>query len=67
LPYQRRAEELLYNWREAERRLATALTGSPEWAGIAADIANMRAAYQSLIEEALAAEGPELPPFPMEI
>lgn len=64
MPYQREAEVVLAAWREAERKLADAASGSADEEEIVADLARMRDEYQRLIQRAREAHRPEPPPFP---
>jgi hypothetical protein len=40
---------LITSWREAERRLAELLPGSPEWDALATEIEDFRSRYQELL------------------
>lgn len=64
MPYQREAAIVLEMWREVERALQTAVTGTDEAESLQADAARLRDEYQRLIEAAAAHHRPVPPPFP---
>jgi isocitrate dehydrogenase len=66
MPYQREAEIVLAAWREAERKLAKAVSGTDEEEELVADLARFRDEYQRLIRAAREHHRPEPPPFPDE-
>ena len=66
MPYQREAEIVLAAWREAERKLANAASGTDEEEELIADLARLRDEYQRLIRAAREHHRPEPPPFPEE-
>jgi hypothetical protein len=61
MPYQREAEIVLAEWRDAERKLAAAVPGTPDEVALTVDIARYRAEYQDLIGAARVAHRPEPP------
>ncbi len=64
MPYQRLAKAVLADWREVERELA-AIGSDTAAAQPLRFLANeLRDEYQSLIDEAIAHQRPEPPPFP---
>ncbi len=61
MPYQRLAQEVLAQWRAAERDLVSVAAEAERLQG---EIERLRAEYHRLIEEAMAADRPVPPPFP---
>jgi hypothetical protein len=61
MPYRRQAEIVLARWRDAERKLASAIPGTPDEVALTVEIARYRAEYQDLIEAARLAHRPEPP------
>ena len=61
MPYQREAEIVLAEWRDAERKLAAAVPGTPDEVALTVDIARYRAEYRDLTEAARVAHRPEPP------
>jgi hypothetical protein len=66
MPYRRQAEQLLAEWREAERELALVRPNSTTAEILRAEILRLRDEYQALIQGARDAHVPEPPPFPSE-
>jgi hypothetical protein len=65
MPYQRRAEVVLAEWREVERKLGQVMDmDSPDAEDLRAEAARLRNEYQALIDAAIVAQRPEPPPFP---
>jgi septal ring factor EnvC (AmiA/AmiB activator) len=65
MPYQRRAEVVLAEWREVERKLARETDpDSLDAEELRAEAARLRNEYQALIDAAIVAQPPEPPPFP---
>jgi hypothetical protein len=64
VPYQREAEEILADWRAAERDLLAAAGDSLESKALQAEIGRLRDEYQQLVEEAQARANTGLPPSP---
>jgi hypothetical protein len=65
MPYQRRAEAVLAEWREVERELARVTDlDSLDAEELRAEAARLRNEYQALIDAAIVAQKPEPPPFP---
>jgi ubiquinone biosynthesis protein UbiJ len=65
MPYRQLAEDILARWRAAERNLETATVDDA--AALRAEIDELRAAYQRLIDEARVAQREEPPPFPSQV
>ena len=63
MPYQRLAQEVLAQWRAAERDLEAVAAEADR---LHAEIERLRAEYHRLIEEATAAQRPVPPPLPDE-
>jgi hypothetical protein len=64
MPYQRRAEAILAQWREIERaldHLEAGTAGAEYLRGLAAQL---RDEYQALVEAAMEGDHPPPPPFP---
>ena len=66
MPYQREAVIVLEMWREVERALAKAPTGSDEAESLQAEAARLRNEYHRLVEEAVRHNRPVPPPMPSE-
>jgi hypothetical protein len=65
MPFQRRAEVVLAEWREVERKLAgSADLDSADAEDLRADAARLRDEYQALVDAAIHAQRPQPPPFP---
>jgi septal ring factor EnvC (AmiA/AmiB activator) len=65
MPYQRRAEVVLAEWREVERQLARVTDpDSVDAEELRAEAARLRNEYQALIDAAIVAQSPEPPPVP---
>ena len=64
MPYRLRAEGVLAEWREIERKLLDAPAGSPEAEYLAGEAARLRVEYAAVVEAAKADHAPEPPPFP---
>jgi len=58
MPYRGRAEELLARWREAERRHANTVPGTPEFEETRLEVNRLRKGYQEVVD---AVEGFDLP------
>jgi hypothetical protein len=67
MPYRVRAEALLARWREAERRHASALPGTPEFEQIGEEIAELRRQYQQVTLEAQEFDLGERDPLPQPV
>jgi hypothetical protein len=61
MPYRVRAEALLARWREAERRHATTVPGTPEFQQIQDEIAELRRQYQQAVVDAQEFDLPQPP------
>ena len=55
---------MLEEWHSAQARLLAAVPGSSDERGAADDMARLLAEYESLVEQAEAADLPVPPPFP---
>ena len=55
---------MLEEWHSAQARLLAAVPGSSDERGAADDMARLLAEYESLVEQARAADLPIPPPFP---
>jgi hypothetical protein len=65
MPYQRRAEVVLAEWREVERKLAGSTEpDSFDAEDLRAEAARLRNEYQALVEAAIVTQEPQPPPFP---
>ena len=64
LPYQREAEIVLDMWREVERDLEAAESGSDQERTLRAEASRLRDEYQRLIHEAKAHHRPVPPELP---
>lgn len=62
--YQRLAEAVLVDWREAELQIEQTLASSPEAASLRAVVVDLRDEYQQLIDRARGSGHPVPPPFP---
>jgi hypothetical protein len=67
VPYQREAEVVLATWREAERTMASAKSGSPEWLEADAVCGRCRAEYQRLVALAQLNDRPGPQPIPADL
>ncbi len=66
MPYTRESEDILADWRSAERALSNVPVGTPEAVRLHAEVGHLRDEYQRLSLEAVSHDQPALPPFPLE-
>ena len=66
MPDQREAEIVLAMWREVERGLDSAVSGSPEAEELQGEAARLHDEYQRLVSLARQHHRPEPPPMPSE-
>ncbi len=64
MPYQRRAAEILAEWRTAERELEATALNTPNAEHLHARMAKLRDAYQLEVSLAVRAHAPVPPPIP---
>jgi hypothetical protein len=66
MPYRQLAQEVLAQWRQAERALDDVPNDSREAARLRLEIAALRDRYQRIVDEARQANVDELPALPTE-
>lgn len=64
MSYQRLAEAVLVDWREAEHRIGLLREASPEVASLRTEVVGLRDEYENLIDAARRNDKPVPPPFP---